>query len=208
MQGDVWAESKPGAGSTFHCTVWMKKSKTKKSKKNIPSSASVKKTLTIENSISKATGKHKTDSSGKTHPQARHSVKENMKHSSDILLAEDNLVNQKLWTMMLTKKGHNVEIANNGKEVVEMFTSSPDSFDLIFMDIHMPEMDGIAATRKIRSLGFSSIPIIALTASTLKEDMQACLEAGMNDYLTKPIKREIVFETLEKMYYDRGNHNQ
>ena len=109
---------------------------------------------------------------------------------------------------MLTKAGYNVKIVNNGKEVIETFTSSPDSFDLIFMDIHMPEIDGITATRKIRGLGFSAIPIIALTASTLKEDRQACLEAGMNDYLTKPIKREIVFEIVEKLYLNKDDSNQ
>lgn len=140
-----------------------------------------------------------TDTKEKKQIQTRHSIRENIKHSTKILIAEDNLVNQKLWKSMLVKAGYNVEIANNGKEVIKIFTSTPDRYDLIFMDIHMPEIDGITATKKIRGLGFTDIPIIALTASTLKEDMEACNKAGMNDYLTKPVKKETVYEVLEKL---------
>jgi PAS domain S-box-containing protein len=81
----------------------------------------------------------------------QYSVREEMKHSVRILLAEDNPVNQKLAKMILTKAGYQVEVANNGKEAVEKFTSSPDAFDLIFMDVQMPEMDGLTATQQIRN---------------------------------------------------------
>jgi signal transduction histidine kinase/CheY-like chemotaxis protein len=136
----------------------------------------------------------------------QYSVREDMKHSVRILLAEDNPVNQKLAKVMLAKAGYKVEVANNGKEAVEMYTSSPEDFDLIFMDIQMPEMDGIEATKAIREKGFDCIPIVAITAAAMKGDKEICLEAGMDDYITKPIKRQLVFEMLEKWIFKRKNH--
>jgi CheY-like chemotaxis protein len=119
-------------------------------------------------------------------------------YSARILVAEDNQVNQKLGKMMLTKAGCQVEVANNGQEAVNKCTKAPDAFDLIFMDVQMPEMDGMKATRAIREKGFEAIPIVAMTAHAMKGDREKCLEAGMDDYITKPIKREFVFEMLEK----------
>jgi PAS domain S-box-containing protein len=131
----------------------------------------------------------------------QHSVREDMKRSVTILLAEDNLVNQKLTRMMLTKAGYNVVIANNGREAFEQYTSAPDDFDLIFMDLQMPEMDGLRATQKIRSHETGTdqhIPIIAITANAMKGDRKKCLAAGMDDYTTKPIKRDVVFDLIKK----------
>jgi PAS domain S-box-containing protein len=137
----------------------------------------------------------------------QYSVREEMKHSVRILLAEDNPVNQKLAKMILTKAGYQVEVANNGKEAVEKFTSSPDAFDLIFMDVQMPEMDGLAATQQIRNpqsaIPNRDIPIVAMTAHAMEGDREKCLEAGMDDYITKPIKRELVFEILDKWVFKR-----
>ena len=148
----------------------------------------------------------------------QYSIKEEAKHSVRILLAEDNPVNQKLAKMMLTKGGYQVEVANNGKIAFEKYTGSPDDFDLIFMDIQMPEMDGLEATCEIRKWEgelkaqdekpatrnpqpITHIPIVAMTANAMKGDRETCLEAGMNDYITKPIKRELVFEILEKWVF-------
>ena len=128
----------------------------------------------------------------------QYSLREEMKHSLCILLAEDNLVNQKLARMMLTKAGYRVTVANDGKEALEKYMASPDKFDLIFMDVQMPEMDGLEATKAIREKGFDTIPIVAMTAHAMKGDREKCLGAGMDDYITKPIKREMVFEVLEK----------
>ena len=138
----------------------------------------------------------------------QYSIKEEAKHSVHILLAEDNPVNQKLAKMMLTKGGYQVEVANNGKIAFEKYTGSPDDFDLIFMDIQMPEMDGLEATGEIRKWEgeliaqdekhATRIPIVAMTANAMKGDRKRCLEAGMDDYITKPIKRELVFEILGK----------
>ena len=151
----------------------------------------------------------------------QYSIREEMKHSVRILLAEDNPVNQKLATMMLTKAGYQVEVANNGREAVEKITGSPGGFDLIFMDIQMPEMDGLEATREIRNLSLykptrrklvslkadqaqtRNIPIVAMTAHAMKGDRGKCLEAGMDDYMTKPIKRKIVFEIIEKWVFNK-----
>ena len=128
----------------------------------------------------------------------QYSVREEMKRSVRILLAEDNPVNLKLATLILTKAGYKVESAGNGKETVERFTSTPDKFDLILMDIQMPEMDGLEATKELRDRGFNDVPIVAMTANAMKGDREICIDAGMNDYITKPIKREIVFEIIEK----------
>ena len=128
----------------------------------------------------------------------QYSIREEMKHSVHILLVEDNPVNQKLAKLMLTKAGYHVDVVNNGKEAVEKYTRSPENFDLIFMDIQMPEMDGMEATETIRGEGFNTIPIIAMTAHAMRGDRKRCLDAGMDDYITKPIKREAVFQIIEK----------
>lgn len=129
----------------------------------------------------------------------QHSVIEHAKHSVRILLAEDNPVNRKLAVFMLTRGGYQLDVAEDGKEAVEKYTSAPDKYDLIFMDIQMPRMDGREATRKIREMkNDSPIPIIAMTAESMKGDREKCLKAGMDDYISKPIRREIVFEMIKK----------
>ncbi len=137
------------------------------------------------------------------HPQEKklvtqYSLREELKQSVRILLAEDNPVNQKLAMVMLSKAGYKVTVVANGRLAVEAFTDKPENFDTILMDIQMPEMDGYEATRQIRLRGFKDIPIIAMTANAMKGDKELCLEAGMSDYMTKPIKREIIFQVLEK----------
>ncbi len=109
----------------------------------------------------------------------------------EILLAEDNAVNQKLTVGMLEKAGHSVEIANDGLAAVEAYQQG--SFDCVLMDVQMPEMGGFEATRKIRRLEEGSpvhTPIIALTARAMNTDRAKCLEAGMDDYLSKPVRLE------------------
>ncbi|OGU14695.1 MAG: hypothetical protein A2076_08285 [Geobacteraceae bacterium GWC2_53_11] len=114
-----------------------------------------------------------------------------------ILLAEDVPINQELARIMLEKSGHTVTIAANGLEAVQLFQAQ--QFDLIFMDMQMPEMDGLQATRTIRELETSSgrhIPIIAMTANALESDRVKCREAGMDDFIPKPLRREILHETV------------
>ena len=114
----------------------------------------------------------------------------------DVLLVEDNEVNQILGKALLAREGHRVEIAGNGREAVEKVQQRP--FDLVLMDMQMPEMDGLEATQVIRrELGYRSLPIIAVTANAMKGDRELCLQAGMNDYVSKPIKREALREKIE-----------
>ncbi|MDQ1350774.1 MAG: hypothetical protein QG657_1076 [Acidobacteriota bacterium] len=119
-------------------------------------------------------------------------------HPLHILLVEDNLINQKLARYMLTREGYLLDMAENGREAVEKFLGGPENFDLILMDIQMPEMDGREAARIIRSKGFTHIPIIAMTAESMKGDREKCLAAGMNDYISKPINREEVLAMIKK----------
>ena len=158
----------------------------------------------IERVLADKESRETQDITGEAKMMTQYSVKEDLKHSIRILLAEDNPVNQKLAKMLLTKAGYQVEIACNGREAVEKFSSSPDDFDIIFMDIQMPEMDGMEATKEVRRRGYAAIPIIALTAHAMKGDREKCIEAGMDDYITKPVKRENVFEILEKYVFNRG----
>jgi two-component system, sensor histidine kinase and response regulator len=104
------------------------------------------------------------------------------------LLAEDNRVNQTVATRILEKMGHSVVLANNGKEAIS--TLATQKFDLVLMDLQMPEMDGLSATRSIREQEkqtHSHVPIIAMTARALKGDRERCLEGGMDGYVSKPI---------------------
>jgi len=135
----------------------------------------------------------------------QYSVREEMKQSVRLLLAEDNPVNLKLATLILTKAGYTVTSAANGRETVNTFTAAPHDFDLILMDVQMPEMDGLEATRAIRDRGFNDVPIVAMTANAMKGDREICIDAGMNDYITKPIKREIVFQIIEKWITHKNN---
>ena len=116
-----------------------------------------------------------------------------------ILLAEDNLVNQKVVLRMLEKLGYDADVAANGVEVLDALQRQ--LYDLVLMDIHMPEMDGIEATRRIRStVARARQPtIVAVTAAAMLDDQQACLAAGMDTYLTKPIRVEELIKTLESV---------
>lgn len=132
-----------------------------------------------------------------------HLLSENRKYAASILLVEDNPVNQKMTNLMLTKAGYMIDIASDGKEAVAKYTSNPDAYDLIFMDINMPKMDGFTATKVIRSFEAESksvqkIPILALTANVLDGFERKCMECGMDAFLTKPIKRDIVFNAIQK----------
>jgi CheY-like chemotaxis protein len=116
-----------------------------------------------------------------------------------ILLAEDNSVNQRLAMRVLEKRGHSIEVAATGTQALVALTRQ--SFDLVLMDVQMPEMNGLEATAAIREMELSGgghIPIIAMTAHAMKGDRERCLEAGMDGYITKPLKVDELFEAIDK----------
>jgi len=205
MGGEVWVESPAGGqanrgpdsttaggpGSVFHFTAWVKKARIKSRPETAAGACTA----------------------GEGRPKAREiihpgEVREDMQPSVRILLAEDNPVNQKLAELMLSKAGCQVDVAGTGREALEKYTAAPDDYDLIFMDIQMPDMDGIEATCAIREFQRAiingsprHIPIVAMTAHAMKGDRERCIEAGMDDYTTKPIKRETVLDILEKWVF-------
>jgi signal transduction histidine kinase/DNA-binding response OmpR family regulator/HPt (histidine-containing phosphotransfer) domain-containing protein len=113
-----------------------------------------------------------------------------------LLLVEDNEVNQQVALNMLRRAGLSADLATNGLEALEAVQQQ--AYDLVLMDVHMPELDGLEATRRIRALGgvYAVLPIVAMTANAMEGDRQACLSAGMNDYLAKPFKPDDLLKTI------------
>ena len=119
---------------------------------------------------------------------------------------EDNPINQLLAEAILTNLGHKVETARDGREALEVFSTRP--WDLVLMDIHMPVMSGLDATRHIRQLeasGLRHTPIIATTAGAMEADRAACLAAGMDDYIAKPYKPQVLQDLLTRMAQQRAD---
>jgi CheY-like chemotaxis protein/two-component sensor histidine kinase len=115
-----------------------------------------------------------------------------------MLLAEDVEINREILISLLEDTGLLIDCAENGREAFEMIEASPDKYDIVFMDVQMPQMDGLEATRRIRALHGSALPIIAMTANVFKDDIESCLAAGMDDHLGKPIDVEIMVAKLRK----------
>ena len=117
----------------------------------------------------------------------------------NILLVDDNPVNRKLACVMLERRGYRITQATNGREAIQLLDHN--AFDAVLMDMHMPELDGLAATRIIRTKEHAQtrprVPIIAMTANAMESDREQCLDAGMDDYISKPIKAAQLFERLE-----------
>src|SRR6266850_7760025 len=124
----------------------------------------------------------------------------------DILVAEDNTINQNVALRLLGKHGHRVAIAGNGIEAIALWEKQ--RFDLVLMDVQMPEMGGFEATVEIRTREIETgqrIPIIAMTAHAMKGDRERCLLAGMDDYLTKPIQARLLCEVISRL---KGRHQE
>jgi len=116
-----------------------------------------------------------------------------------VLIVEDNLINQKIMVLSLKKLVHEIAIANNGQEALDLMATT--DFDIVLMDIQMPVMDGLEASMRIRKAeknGQTQIPIVAITANALHGDRESCLAAGMNDYISKPFKLEVLLEKMKQ----------
>jgi signal transduction histidine kinase/DNA-binding response OmpR family regulator/HAMP domain-containing protein len=124
-----------------------------------------------------------------------------------IILAEDVEINREIVLSFLEPTSLAIDCAENGVEAIRIFSENPQKYDLIFMDIQMPEMDGYEATRRIRALdleGASSVPIIAMTANVFREDIERCLAAGMNDHIGKPLEVDELMNKLRKYLLDKA----
>jgi CheY-like chemotaxis protein len=118
-----------------------------------------------------------------------------------LLLVEDMEINQEIVLALLDSTGLEIDCAGNGVEAVKLYSEAPDKYDMIFMDVQMPKMDGYEATRRIRALdvpGAGEVPIVAMTANVFREDVEKCLEAGMNDHVGKPLDFDEVLDKLRK----------
>ena len=121
-----------------------------------------------------------------------------------LLLAEDVDINREIVTTLLEPANLKIDCAANGEAAVEMFTGAPDKYDIILMDVQMPVMDGYEATRRIRANGAANaktVPIIAMTANVFREDIEKCMEAGMNGHIGKPVEYGVVIGMLKKYLY-------
>jgi PAS domain S-box-containing protein len=176
MSGKIWVESEANHGSTFHFTARFGLQKQ------------------LANRVSS-----RGDGSHSPALVAGRPLREG-RQELQILLVEDNTINQILAQRLVRKKGHSIVVANNGREALAVLETG--RFDLILMDIQMPEMSGLEVTAAIRlkeSTTGGHIPIIATTASVMREDRERCFEAGMDAYISKPIEREVLFETIDRL---------
>ncbi len=130
-----------------------------------------------------------------------HSISERRPAPLRILLADDNPVNCRIAVLMLEKAGHQIDVVNGGADAIEAVRGK--TYDLVLMDVQMPEVDGLEATRRIRALpvAHAGVPVIAITASAMQGDDQCCLDAGMNDYVTKPIDRARLLSKVSEWGY-------
>ncbi|MFP3042334.1 ATP-binding protein [Treponema primitia] len=184
MNGTIWIESEPDKGSTFIFTI----------QADLPVALPVK--LPDQTpAIQSETGALPEEAALPAEPPADDFT------GKRVLLAEDVDINREIVVTILEPTGLVIEEAENGKIAYDKFSANPESYDLIFMDIHMPGMDGYESTRLIRALDHpwaKTVPIIAMTANVFKEDVEKCLAAGMNSHVGKPIDFNEVMDLLRK----------
>jgi PAS domain S-box-containing protein len=183
MEGDIWVESRLGQGTQIHFNVKLKLQENYSY--GITSNESRGYDLPVNENFRKASEVP--------------DVIKNKRAGFNILLVEDNLINQKVTIKILNDAGYSCDTVNDGKEGLEAVIKN--NYDIVLMDVQMPEMDGIKATLEIRKLkgSKSKVPIIAITAHALMGDRERCLSAGMDEYITKPINSEILIKTMDKL---------
>ena len=177
MNGRIWVESEPEKGSTFIFEV------------ELTRQPATEGSLELQGGVAD-TGVENPDFSDVT-----------------LLLAEDIDINREIFVALLDGTGIQIDTAENGLVAVQKFKENPGKYDIIVMDLQMPEMDGYEATRTIRSLDnpqAATVPIIAMTANAFKEDVEKCIASGMNDHMSKPIDEKIVIEKINSLTRDRA----
>ncbi len=188
MQGDIWVESEIGNGSTFHFTASLGMAPERQRDESLARTDT-------SGSNGLVQGRPWVGDSEAANWTIERSIPAEAPGVLRILLAEDNLVNQRLVEKILAKKGHQVVVVGNGRDAVGAVEN--ESFDLILMDLQMPQMDGLQATAVIRQMkvdGKSNIPIVAMTAHAMSGDRERCLASGMDGYLSKPVDVQAMFE--------------
>ena len=201
MGGMIDVRSVEGAGSTFWFTASFEKQTEHSRPQDEPPRADLggPRILFVDDNATSL----KQDSPVREEAQpvmTRPATGESARSKYHILIAEDNAINQKVTIGILKRLGYQADMVTNGLEAVQLLETAP--YDLVFMDVQMPEMDGLEATKAIRhrekEIGGHHIPIVAITAYALKGDNARCLQAGMDDYIPKPIVPQAVAEKLEK----------
>jgi PAS domain S-box-containing protein len=178
MQGEAGVDSTPGRGSTFWITAWLEQADAGEPDDEAPPQRAVS---------PQAPAGHTAANDAEASLRRGHA-------GQRVLLVEDNPVNQQVASELLDRVGLAVETAGNGQRAVDMACSRP--YDLLLMDVQMPVMDGLAATRVIRQRIGPALPIVAMTANAFGEDRAACLAAGMDDHVAKPVEAALFYATL------------
>ena len=132
---------------------------------------------------------------------AQEAIEDGCYSGHSILIAEDVDINREIVEAILEPTGAELVFAEDGEKALQIFSADPDRFSLVFMDVHMPNMDGLSATSRIRDIGTKkalTVPIIAMTANVFHDDIRACLNAGMNDHLAKPLDVDLIMKKLKK----------
>ena len=198
MRGKIWLESETGKGASFIFTV----------RAEIPP-------VSVSSSLSAHAGGTAGSGSGSaSQPDDVSAAAAGEKpdyHGKRILLAEDVDINREIIITLLEPLGLSITEAEDGRKAYENFCANPDNFDLIFMDIHMPGMDGYEATKLIRAFDHpkaGTVPIIAMTANVFKEDVERCYAAGMNGHIGKPLDFDEVKAILNKYFAERHGNPQ
>jgi len=194
MNGELWVESILGKGSTFHFTAEFEV------REGAPVEGTDEARFATELLEAMRGEESRTTETPTRSTNARVSSKSVCARQLGILLAEDNVINQKFTSKLLRKRGHTVTVASNGREAVS--ACQCQRFDAVLMDVQMPEMSGFEAVRHIRQMEAGTnvhTPVIALTARAMKGDREKCLEAGMDAYVSKPFKPEELIDMLEEL---------